>query len=225
MSYNFGSVEQFEQIMRDYYLKRLFHPRARRLHEVALAIHGEMTPDQFFEAWEPISDETLSDGFPARPLWLKRFVDSKFYGEIKVCWRQRHADYRAKYGNEEWDISLILNLFLPLIRLVAVAVLCAFCGKFVTDPGAQAFYYGIAGLVMGFYLIFDVLLALARAFYLPERRSLVSAFNAKKARQKTGQGLVEYALILVLVAIVVIVILALLGPAIGNVFSNIVESL
>ncbi len=36
-----------------------------------------------------------------------------------------------------------------------------------------------------------------------------------------GQGLVEYALILVLVAIVVIVILALLGPAIGQVFSNI----
>ncbi len=36
-----------------------------------------------------------------------------------------------------------------------------------------------------------------------------------------GQGLVEYALILVLVAVVVIVILALLGPAIGNVFSNI----
>jgi len=39
----------------------------------------------------------------------------------------------------------------------------------------------------------------------------------------SGQGLVEYALILVLVAVVVIVILALLGPAIGNVFSGIVE--
>ncbi|HWQ05371.1 MAG TPA: pilus assembly protein [Longilinea sp.] len=38
-----------------------------------------------------------------------------------------------------------------------------------------------------------------------------------------GQGLVEYALILVMVAIVVIVILALLGPAIGKVFSNVVE--
>jgi len=37
-----------------------------------------------------------------------------------------------------------------------------------------------------------------------------------------GQGLVEYALILVLVSVVVIVVLALLGPAIGNVFSNIV---
>ena len=37
-----------------------------------------------------------------------------------------------------------------------------------------------------------------------------------------GQGLVEYALILVLVAVVVIVILALLGPAIGNVFSQII---
>jgi len=40
-----------------------------------------------------------------------------------------------------------------------------------------------------------------------------------------GQGLVEYALILVLVAIVVIVILALLGPAIGNVFSNLISQI
>ena len=40
-----------------------------------------------------------------------------------------------------------------------------------------------------------------------------------------GQGLVEYALILVLVAMVVIVILILLGPAIGNTFSNIVSQL
>jgi pilus assembly protein Flp/PilA len=45
------------------------------------------------------------------------------------------------------------------------------------------------------------------------------------APKEKGQGLVEYALILVLVAIVVIVILALLGPAIGNVFSSIMHSL
>jgi pilus assembly protein Flp/PilA len=43
--------------------------------------------------------------------------------------------------------------------------------------------------------------------------------------RENGQGLVEYALILVLVAVVVIVILALLGPAIGNIFSNIVKTL
>jgi pilus assembly protein Flp/PilA len=41
-------------------------------------------------------------------------------------------------------------------------------------------------------------------------------------KDNKGQGLVEYALILVLVAVVVIVILALLGPAIGNVFSQII---
>lgn len=44
------------------------------------------------------------------------------------------------------------------------------------------------------------------------------------ASKEKGQGMVEYALILVLVALVVVVILALLGPAIGNVFSNIVSS-
>ena len=42
--------------------------------------------------------------------------------------------------------------------------------------------------------------------------------------REEGQGLVEYALILVLVAVVVIIILALLGPAVGNIFSNIVET-
>ena len=40
-----------------------------------------------------------------------------------------------------------------------------------------------------------------------------------------GQGLVEYALILVLVAIVVIAVLMVLGPTIGNVFSSINKSL
>jgi pilus assembly protein Flp/PilA len=43
--------------------------------------------------------------------------------------------------------------------------------------------------------------------------------------REEGQGLVEYALILVLVAIVVIIILAMLGPAIGNVFSNVIKGL
>lgn len=43
-----------------------------------------------------------------------------------------------------------------------------------------------------------------------------------RARWAIGQGLVEYALILVLVAVVVIGILTLLGPQIGNVFSQLV---
>jgi pilus assembly protein Flp/PilA len=45
------------------------------------------------------------------------------------------------------------------------------------------------------------------------------------ASRERGQGLVEYALILVLVAIVVIAVLMLLGPIIGNVFSTINSSL
>lgn len=43
--------------------------------------------------------------------------------------------------------------------------------------------------------------------------------------REKGQGLVEYALILVLVAVVVIIILIVLGPAIGNIFSSIIQSL
>jgi pilus assembly protein Flp/PilA len=44
-------------------------------------------------------------------------------------------------------------------------------------------------------------------FYLPSER---------------GQGLVEYGMVIVLVAIAIVVILTVLGPQIGNVYSQVV---
>ena len=43
--------------------------------------------------------------------------------------------------------------------------------------------------------------------------------------KEKGQGLVEYAIILVFVAIVVIAIMRLIGPKVGNTFSMINSSL
>lgn len=40
-----------------------------------------------------------------------------------------------------------------------------------------------------------------------------------------GQGLVEYALILVLVAMVVFIVLLLFGPALANTYLNVVSSI
>jgi pilus assembly protein Flp/PilA len=54
-----------------------------------------------------------------------------------------------------------------------------------------------------------------------ERRTYTMLFSPKEK----GQGLVEYALILVLVAVVVIVALSIPGPIIGNVFSDLDASL
>jgi pilus assembly protein Flp/PilA len=51
-------------------------------------------------------------------------------------------------------------------------------------------------------------------------RRLQNALQVEK-----GQGLVEYALILVMVAVVVISILSIVGPSVGNIFSNIVDNL
>lgn len=39
--------------------------------------------------------------------------------------------------------------------------------------------------------------------------------------REEGQGLVEYALILIFIVVVVIAILTMLGPTVGNVFSSI----
>ena len=41
--------------------------------------------------------------------------------------------------------------------------------------------------------------------------------------KEKGQGLVEYALILVLVSVVVLAVLLILGPIIGNVFTEIIH--
>jgi pilus assembly protein Flp/PilA len=45
------------------------------------------------------------------------------------------------------------------------------------------------------------------------------------APKEKGQGLIEYALILVLIAVVVIVVLKVLGPQIGGIFSRISSGL
>ncbi len=41
-------------------------------------------------------------------------------------------------------------------------------------------------------------------------------------RSAKGQGLVEYAMIIVLVAVIVIVVLVLLGPQVGRMYSNVI---
>jgi len=43
--------------------------------------------------------------------------------------------------------------------------------------------------------------------------------------EEKAQGLVEYALILIMVAVIVIAVLLVLGPIIGNIFSKINSSL
>ena len=43
----------------------------------------------------------------------------------------------------------------------------------------------------------------------------------KEQNNSLGQGLVEYALILGLVVIIVVVVVSLLGPQVGNMFSEV----
>ena len=49
--------------------------------------------------------------------------------------------------------------------------------------------------------------------------------DMKSSNWEPGQGLVEYALIMLLVAIIVIVVLALFGPAIGNLYSSVIQNI
>ena len=61
--------------------------------------------------------------------------------------------------------------------------------------------------------------------FLRCREFVVEELSRLNRRPEDGQGMVEYALILVLIAIVVIVILSTLGKRVNNVFSNISNGL
>jgi len=49
-------------------------------------------------------------------------------------------------------------------------------------------------------------------------------YTSGLVKKEKGQGLVEYALILVLIALVVFAVLMLLGPIVANVFSTLNSS-
>jgi pilus assembly protein Flp/PilA len=56
-------------------------------------------------------------------------------------------------------------------------------------------------------------------------RELTERAQERITNREEGQGMVEYALILVLIAVVVIVILTVVGRQVNNVFSNISNGL
>ena len=72
-------------------------------------------------------------------------------------------------------------------------------------------------------LVTRTALGLTRASQVVKEVSQIKTSVTRSAQ--SGQGMVEYALILVLVSIVVIVILLTMGNQIQNVFSNVVAAL
>ena len=49
--------------------------------------------------------------------------------------------------------------------------------------------------------------------------------NAHTEKREEGQGLVEYALIIIFVGVVLIFLLTVLGPGIKNIYANIVNTI
>jgi pilus assembly protein Flp/PilA len=61
--------------------------------------------------------------------------------------------------------------------------------------------------------------------YIPLREVARRPLDRGLSRREEGQGMVEYALILVLIAVVVILVLATVGTRVKNLFSNVSNGL
>jgi hypothetical protein len=191
MAYNFGSAEQFEKTLHDYYGKRFLYrlfPHNKRFHAIAERIHGEMTPEQFFEAWDHFTNDRLEDDFPTFPRWLRHFVDLPFLQELKVFWYRRRAEYRAQFGVEHPEFIMLSALLQPVFIVFEIWIVCGLFASFVSsDPQVQYIFLSACGVVTGFYMLFAMFNALAVAFFTAPRRSRACTFNARRARQQ-AQG-------------------------------------
>lgn len=61
--------------------------------------------------------------------------------------------------------------------------------------------------------------------YLVTSLNLLWTYLVPEDHEQEGQGLVEYAMILVFVAVMLIVLVAVLGPGLANIYSNIIRRL
>ena len=69
--------------------------------------------------------------------------------------------------------------------------------------------------------IHTILTVLSHTYHL-----ILSAITTEEHNaSETGQGLIEYALILILVAVTVVALLVIMGPAMGNIYSNILSAI
>lgn len=76
------------------------------------------------------------------------------------------------------------------------------------------------GVIM---LLQHFLMWLSRTLYSLD--AIPNDSRRSRARLNAGQGLVEYALILVFVGVTVMLVLVILGPSIGNMYENILHTI
>lgn len=63
------------------------------------------------------------------------------------------------------------------------------------------------------------------SMYLQLREAALGHLDRDLSRHEEGQGMIEYALILVLIAVVVVLILSTVGTKVTNMFSNVSNGL
>lgn len=111
----------------------------------------------------------------------------------------------------------IIGLLLAVIVAVIFGGICAglFTSTYACDKA------GIAALVQ----IWLICVGINQGVHALTKPGLDVKLARSNRPANVGQGMVEYALILVLVAVVVIAAVTILGPLVGNVFSTINASL
>jgi pilus assembly protein Flp/PilA len=114
------------------------------------------------------------------------------------------------------------QLMALLLTITIAAIFGGLCAQLITSPDFTCAQASLAKLIeMGFTLI----VTNQGVHMLFKPTAAVKLARAKKLSSSKAQGMVEYALILVLVAVVVLAAVSIMGPLIGQVFSTINASL
>ncbi len=154
-------------------------------------------------------------GLRLRTLWKQKPM--KKYAPAPIP--ARTNDHRGESGQGTVEYAVVLGL----VAGITIVILAIFGQKLAELT--QFFVLVAIAISIAFIVIMTALARLLNWAYIEwyhwraaKKYSLNRADDKK--RSESGQGVIEYSLMMVLVAVVVIIILALLGPATGNAIST-----
>jgi pilus assembly protein Flp/PilA len=130
-----------------------------------------------------------------------------YFPGLKSWFEQQPGERKASIAAGTAILAALAIFGLSCVRWFGLTVAC-------NQTGIEELVRAVGG----------ALIALAGG-YITLVKPFKSALASKPGSQQEGQGLIEYALILVLIAVVVIVVLALVGTQISNIFSQIASAL
>jgi hypothetical protein len=185
ITYSFGDQTEFEAALKHWKMSLLQGRLLRRLHlspdewalELAQLLHGNVSPVQFFEAWDNLHTLERDDYYPAYPRYFLNFWCKDGQSFRRAClkvWHDREHELSQLADDTDLDPMII-----GILKLLSFSMYFA-----VGIPIIAAFHLPVDTLTLGFVValfFFVYLIEAATQWIFGVSDAIVKRFLKRRA--------------------------------------------